>query len=156
MATKEPITINGVSTVGFNVCDTVGNGGKNRTDNGDVMLIQAMLHALANSDGVPAASRVGLTSMSQVPEPTGTFDAKTQHAILSYQRRWHQVLLRVDGVIHPASYQRRNILFGRPGERLMTITHFHHQLLSSTNLLPDYTIELTRKFPRLAPLLRPC
>ena len=159
MAAMVNITINGVESMGFNVCDTVGTGGKNRKDNGDVMLVQVMLNLVAQHlDSRPSASNVGLKSMDELPEPTGTFDEKTRHAILSYQRRYHRALLRVDGVVHPASYRNRNIRFGRPGDLLMTITHLHWLLLNSPTLLAgqqDYSLRLIGKFPKLFPLFQP-
>ena len=124
-----------------------------------MMLVQAMLNLIAHqADSTPSAQNIGLASMSEVPEPTGEFDAKTRHAILSYQRRYHRGLLSVDGVVHPASYRNRNIRYGRPQDRLMTITHFHWMLMNAPTLLAGqmtYTSQLLHKFQKLHPLLQP-
>ena len=169
MATVSKITLHGVDNTGFNVGETVGNGQRNRTDTGDVLVVQIMLHLIAHSDAAtPSPSRVGLVSWCEVPEPTGNWDAKTGQAILSYQRLFRSQLLAVDGVIHPASYSlasgcQRNIAWGPTraatpqNSSFMTITHLHKILLMSmygTFYHSTYVPDVLRKFPKLGPMLR--
>src|SRR5262245_50038112 len=86
MATISKIACNGRDTMGFNIGDTVGNGCRNRNDNGDVMVVQIMLHLIAHYFSMePSPDMIGLASMDEVPEPTGKWDAKTGRAIQSYQ-----------------------------------------------------------------------
>jgi hypothetical protein len=160
MALFTNIIINGVETAGYNVGATVGNGAKNRKDNGDVLLVQIMLYLMVHHlESTPQPQNIGLASIDQVPEPTNEFDPKTRDAILSYQGRYHRALLAVDGVVHPASYRLapswryRNIRFGN-GERIMMITHLHWMLLNAVGLskgAPDYTYHPA--FGKLRPLL---
>src|SRR5262249_44845134 len=135
--------------------------GSNRSHNGDVMVVQAMLHVIAHHHvSGPDPVNIGLNSMDEVPEPTGTIDRKTLRAILSYQAVHSLALLAVDGVIHPASYRlspsgrQRNIRFGE-GDRLMTITHMHFKMSRTTLSTPTagYVTQVLNKFPRLRPLL---
>jgi hypothetical protein len=151
--------INGVETTGYNVGATVGSGGRNRKDNGDVLLAHVVLHLIAHHfDGAPQPWNIGLTSTDQVPEPTNELDPKTRDAILSYQRRYQRALLAVDGVVHPASYRLapswryRNIRFGN-GERIMMIAHLHWMLLNATGLPKGGEYTFHAAFRKLHPLL---
>jgi peptidoglycan hydrolase-like protein with peptidoglycan-binding domain len=160
MATIAKITMNGYDSRGFNITETVGgNGSSNRTNNGDVMVVQIMLHLIAYYQwSTPSAQTIGLASLDEVPVPTNVFDEKTRRAILRYQQYYRPALRAVDGVVHPASYRlealgrQRNIQVG-PG--LMMITHLHEVLRSgdSPAVSKDYTAFALRKFPRLGPML---
>jgi hypothetical protein len=159
MAKKDIITINGVRTACLNTDRPVGSNLAN--DSCDVLLVQAMLKRLAEL-GVSREGFLGLPSRDAVPEPNGNFeDGKTLNAILSYQRRNARKLLRVDGVIHPAAYQGRNIE-DHLGARFMTITLLHLHLVSLTQMAlgpspvtvdpATYITDLLR----IAPALRRC
>jgi hypothetical protein len=163
MAMVAQITINGVEGTGFNVSERVGlNGASNRRDNGDLMVVQAMLHIIAHHDlRGPNPGRIGLRQMDQVPEPTNTMDWRTDQAIEFYQRRFAHELLAVDGVVHPASYRvaggvPRNVRTDRPGDRLMTITHLHRACMATSlhTMQGGYVQQVLARFPRLATLLQ--
>jgi hypothetical protein len=121
MAKKDRVTyIHGglVSTIEtVNVHYRVGRGGENRPD--DVMLIQALFRLIA-SDPVITSRQLGIP-VAQIPEVTGSCDARTQNCIWAFQWKNCHQLLNVDGVIHPASYENRR-LSGAKGVRLMAIT----------------------------------
>src|SRR5262245_48008673 len=112
MPLKETIIWNGVPGAGLNVGQTVGRGKWNFM--GDVLLVQAMFKRLAE---LGSPKFIGLPSLDAVPEPKGTFDdhGKTETAIWSYQWKYANQMLRVDGIIHPASYQDRNIKVASTG-----------------------------------------
>jgi hypothetical protein len=151
MAARESLTRNGGQEAAINIDAPVGPTKVTRVKNlkGDVMLIQGVLFVLAKRLNPPL---IGLQSMDQVPTPDGTYEAKTEAAILAYQTRYRPELLQADGVIDPASYHRRNII-EHLGSRLMTITHLHEQLRVHFGDA-DYTSELKRLVPQLASWLR--
>lgn len=150
MATREIITVDGVPEPCLNVSETVGeNFGANKI--GDVMLVQAMFKFIVSNF---ALEEIGLTSEDDVPEPTGRFDSATAHLINVFQRKVAHQLLRVDGIIHPASYKDRNLKFGDGKGRMMTITFLHFACVSASPTGVDYTTEITRQFPQLLPWLK--
>jgi hypothetical protein len=153
MAKRETMTVNGKG--GFaclNIDLPVGRSQANTKN--DVKLIQAMFRKLAEWN--PQGPKfLGLGSWNEVPDPKaadGNFeDGRTEKAIWSYQRKFARRLLRVDGIIHPASYQDRNIK-GRWSEiRLMTITLLHEHLLDYSIMASkeDYMTEIKRFVPDL-------
>lgn len=95
-----------------NVDFKVGAGGDNSKS--DVMLIQALF----NFFGRIGHPRLGFP-LKEMPAITGICDAKTNMAILNFQKANRHSLLSVDGVIHPADYFGRTVTFDKP---LMTIT----------------------------------
>ena len=98
---------------------------------------------------------LGVQSRDEVPDPEdgdGNFeDGKTEKAIWSFQRKHARRLLRVDGIIHPAVYQNRNIKGGLADNRLLTITLLHDLLsvfVSSTGST-SYIEPIKRTYPGL-------
>jgi|SRR6185369_11344025 hypothetical protein len=120
MPKKEIISIGTFSGPGVNITFSVGPGG----DNGiaDVILIQTLFNYIGHYNGL-LQTYLGFP-LDEMPEVNGICDPKTKHAILRFQRKNRTRLLSVDGLIHPASYERRNIKPAEP--RLMTITLMHH------------------------------
>jgi hypothetical protein len=151
LATRETITVDGVRQPCLNVTETVGEKfGANKI--GDVMLVQAMFKYIANHFG---SEQIGLTSKDDVPEPTGLFNSDTARLIIVFQRKMARQLIRVDGIIHPASYKDRNLKFGDgPRPRMMTITFLHFGCVGASPTTVDYTTEITRQFPLLLPWLK--
>jgi hypothetical protein len=72
------------------------------------MLIQAMFSYLGKQDRFWV---IGVNSMAELPEATGKYSPKLGHIILNFQRKYHYLVLSVDGLIHPASYQNRHLKF---------------------------------------------
>ncbi len=74
------------------------------------------------------------------------------------------MLLAVDGVVHPAAYERRNIRTNDAGDgKFMTITVLHLLCIGSAPLAggisgvpvpSDYTADIVRVFPQLVPWLK--
>jgi len=163
MAMVTAITIDGTTSAGFNLSDKVVAGSSNGRTNGDLMVVQVMLHIIAHFDPQgPNPGRIGLRLMDQVPEPNNTMDWRTDQAIEFYQKRFSHQLLAVDKVVHPASYQldkagnQRNVRTDRPGDRLMMITHLHRACMA-TKLHASrggYVQMALTKFPKLATLLQ--
>ena len=131
---------------GFNISASVGRGGDNHE--GDVMLLQAMFQYIASYNERVFAGW-GSKPIT-LPEVTGHYNHATARAITSYQNKWAHVVLRVDGLIHPAAYENR-ILADRSSNRLMTITLLHlHACYAARNLGDnDYTQTIPRLFPSL-------
>lgn len=120
MAKKENITIGNVSEASVNIDFSVGKGADNLSI--DVILIQTMLHYIGKLGDI-IMHNAGLRA-DEFPEINGVCDKKTERAILKFQRKNVQKLLKVDGMIHPANYQGRRI---KPGEkRVMAITLMHY------------------------------
>lgn len=150
MATKELIKIDDLELWGFNVSQTVGIGGKN--EEGDVMLIQAMFYFLAAHDGL---FYFDAKSLSELTPVDGNYSNRFGRHILNYQKTKDYMLLGVDGLIHPASYQDRKIKFVEGGgdNRLMTITALHLDMaLESPH--GEYVTDLLRFFPALGVWIR--
>jgi hypothetical protein len=130
---------------GFNIGAPVGHGGKNHK--GDVMLLQAMFKYIHSYNDRVFSYGVLPPAL---PAVTGDFNHPTAKVIANYQNKWAHVVLRVDGLIHPASYENR-ILADRSSNRLMTITLLHlHACYAARNLGDaDYTEAIPRLFPSL-------
>jgi hypothetical protein len=145
MAKRERITMDDFEDWGLNVTDTVGLGGANKT--GDVMLIQAMFRYLGKRDRFWV---IGVNSMAELPEVNGQFDRRLARIILNFQKKYDYLILSVDGLIHPASYQNRNVKFvSKEDSRLMTITLLHTEMAAATPTDVDYSIAILRDFPNL-------
>lgn len=151
MARKEVLTQNGKREPCVNVDAAVGPVKFARVKNlqGDVMLVQAILHTLGTRVG---AAYVGCRSKDDLPIPNGKYDSKTENAIVGYQKSQPTAMLLTDGIIDHASYRNRNVRIFTPETRLMTITQLHIELrvLFDTS---DYASELTRIVPQLLPWL---
>ena len=121
MAKKEIITMGTVSGSAINIHFSVGAGGSN--DKADVMLIQAMFLYIGSISLDANPTRYLGFPLSDLPAISGVCDSKTKSAILRFQQRNAKRLLGADGLIHPASYEGRNL---KPGlQRMMTITWLH-------------------------------
>jgi hypothetical protein len=151
MAKKDTLTANGAYQECLNVDQPVGKNQRNLKE--DVMLIQAMFKKLAE---LKSPAFLGLRSRDAVPEPTGNFDdGKTENAIWAYQRKNAKRSLRVDGVIHPAAYENRNIKvdFTWATNPLMTITLLHFDLQTSTRALFGFNTTYIEEIKRMVPCL---
>ena len=150
MPKRELIKIDDLEMSGFNVSETVGIGGKN--EEGDVMLIQAIFYFLGAHDQL---STFDVKSLSELTGVDGQYTNRLGQFILSYQKTKDYLLLSVDGLIHPASYEDRKILFGEGGgdNRLMTITSLHLEMALAT-FNEDYTTDFLRFFPGLGVWIR--
>ena len=150
MASKEIITIGTSKLAGINISSPVGPGQDNKPE--DVMLIQATFQYIATGAG---ESRGFLgTEIGEIPLVTGVMNAPTIFAIRNFQQKNLSNVLKVDGIIHPASYKRRVI---KPGTRhLMSITQLHMLCIYANvqrNDGPDYVAGIAKLEPRLAPFL---
>jgi hypothetical protein len=100
----------------FNVTASVGKHGVNSIN--DVFLVQALLKA------IPEGRRGGVPD-NECPQPTGTFDKRTERLIRTYQRAAHkrEKAFR-DGVIN------RAVGFESPGKRRpWTILRLNYDLI---------------------------
>ena len=144
MAKYDAIRIKGKMWLGLSNEQSVGAGGRNNF--GDVLLIQAMLGYLA-----PTVVRAG----DVVPELTGVFDAATGEAIRNFQQEYIVRLIQSDGIIHPPSYEGRDLK--NPFNPLMTITYLHilckHQARQHY-AHEKYPIGITSLYPQLRQHLR--
>jgi hypothetical protein len=147
MPKRELITLNGKSRYGFNIDESVGIMGRNKT--GDILLIQAMLQYIANGLGSLEAGVIPISNF-KVPKLTGVFDGDTMMSLNLFQSLHSQGLLKVDAIIHPASYAGRNI---NPFKPVMTITLLHVLCKSSAKSRGhgDYTTGMIRLLPNLLP-----
>ncbi len=124
-----------------NTMGIVGIGERN--ERGDVMLIQALFKLVGFTEAM-SKLKFGL-SMTELPAVTGILDKKTIRAIKAYQRQNAHRLLRIDGKIHPATYENRiikNILDGR----LMTITLLNEDAIFGAVSVPGGFIQAIRHF----------
>ena len=150
MASKEIVTIGSAKLAGINIASPVGPGQENRFE--DVMLVQATFQYIATGAG-EARGFLG-TEIGNIPLVTGVMNAPTISAIRNFQRKNLREVLKVDGIIHPASYGRRVI---KPGTRhLMSITQLH-MLCIYANIQRndgfDYVAGIVKLEPRLARFL---
>ncbi len=129
MAKKEVINFNRDKTTGVNTHFTVGPGGGN--GQADVMLVQALFRCITNVSLPFIKMKAGLTS-SDLSVADGICGKKTNLSILKFQRANAHKLIRVDGRIHPASYEGRVIgsdmtdyIYKDKTEPIMTITLLH-------------------------------
>jgi hypothetical protein len=145
MAVRERIKMDDYEFWGLNVTESVGIGGANKI--GDVMMIQAMFRYLGMHDRFWV---IGVKSLAELPEVNGKYDRKLGRIILNFQKKYDYLLLSVDGLIHPASNQNRNIKFSSSdNNRLMTITLLHTEMLEATDTGIDYTKAILRDFASL-------
>ena len=150
MAKREMIQVDGNEEWGLNVSETVGIGGRNKR--GDVMLIQAMFRYIVKSG---RESLVGVSSIDELPQVDGNYDGRLGHLILNYQRNNRERLLNIDGVIHPASYQNREIKDkGIYPLMTMTLLHWHTFITANVALGADYTTAFLNEFPSLRAWVR--
>jgi peptidoglycan hydrolase-like protein with peptidoglycan-binding domain len=105
MAKKDTMNLHGFEFATVNLDARVGLRGENRPD--DVMLIQTLFRYIAFDSGF-SIGRLGL-DVTRTLEIDGLCGAVTQRVIRHFQRKNARRLLRVDGVIHPASYKGRVI-----------------------------------------------
>lgn len=149
MPAKEIITLGGFREPAVKITFTVGAGG----DNGpaDVMLIQTLFHYISNINGMPMKN-IGFP-LTEIPEITGRCDAKTKKAILSFQRKNAGKLLNIDGLIHPAAYQGRNIRAGEPRVMTMTLLHYYATDMAVHRSESNYIDGLIKMVPQLRPWL---
>ncbi len=147
MPRRDQISIDGNTDYGLNVFDTVGVGGTNNP--GDVMVIQAMFRYLYELWAKPEYAAFGSLRSGFLLHPDGSINQKTNNAIRSFQRFFYWSVLNVDGRIHPAKYENRNITTGA-GKRLMTITLLHQELWMAEETGVDYTISIAKRFPNVA------
>jgi hypothetical protein len=145
MAVRERIKMDDYEFWGWNVSESVGIGGANKI--GDVMMIQAMFRYLGMHDRFWV---IGVDSLAELPEVNGKYTGKLGRIILNFQKKYDYLLLSVDGLIHPASNQDRNIKFSSgDNNRLMTITLLHTEMLEATDTGIDYTKAALRDFAGL-------
>jgi len=128
-----------------NISDIVGVGGSN--EKSDVMLIQALFKLVGYSE-FWARKYFGV-GPTELPEPTGIFDAKTIQAIWGFQRRMAHRLLNVDGKIHPGNYKNRVIK--DIGGRLMMITLLNLEAVDGA--LMEHGTEVIPALKQVAPQL---
>jgi len=114
---------------------------------GDVILIQAMFRFIA--EGFEETSNLGLASPDDLPELSGFADSKTINAIRSFQTRWVNLLLRTDGLIHPANYFRNLQVSG--SKPRMSITMIHLLAENAAALMNE--VDYTQVMPQLFPIL---
>jgi hypothetical protein len=152
MARRDIMTANGARLEVLNIDQPVGKNQPN--DRMDVKLIQAMFWTLAKWD-INGLRVLGPQSWTEVPDPrtgNGNFeDGRTEKAIWIYQRKYAHRLLRVDGIIHPAMYQNRNIEGLFNDIRLMTITLLHDMLLANLPGAPVGVSSYIEGIKRIAP-----
>lgn len=144
MAKYDAVRIKGKLWLALSNDQSVGVGGVNET--GDVMLIQAMLRYISPFDFVRAGNII--------PELTGDFNTATGDAIKNFQQEYSVRLLQIDGVIHPPSYEGRDLK--NPFNPLMTITFLHILCKNTAKYYAHegYTFGITFLFPQLLPHLR--
>lgn len=151
MAKKDKVTfINGghVSTVDtVNVHYRVGQGGENRPD--DVMLVQTLFRLIAYNPRI-ASTQLGV-SIAQVPEITGSCDARTLSCIRAFQRANRSRLLNpYDGLIHPASYENRRVVAGGVQMAITLLSGFASEALLMRNIFDsEIAADLAKFEPRL-------
>ena len=125
MSYRDVMTMGGNKNVVLNIQMAVGikNENNRRIFNAskDVMLIQAMFGFIKKYDNSAPFSRA--VQFKDLPSVNGTFNNQTANMIEVYQQANAQILLKVDGIIEPAHYYHRNIVFNsKHGSRRMTIT----------------------------------
>lgn len=137
----------------WNTHNLVGDVGIGINDPGDVMVIQAMLSNIAVSP-IPVFDifRAKISLWFGVLSVNGTFDMFTSNVIKGYQEFRSDMLISVDGLIHPADYKGRTITikWGLP-VRLMTITMLHLDSVQANRRVGgrDYTMDFKLSHPQL-------
>src|SRR6185369_9619547 len=149
MAKKETFTLNtGTPINAINLDFRVGEHGENR--HADVMLIQSLFQYI----GVKGNAGNRCVEGIRLPGVDGICGPVTKRAIRQFQNKHSHRLLRVDGVIHPASYNGRKMAdISKP---VMTIMLLHFFATDAALFLSDadYFAGLIRIEPRLSPFLR--
>jgi hypothetical protein len=147
MAKYDAVRIKGKMYLTLSNDHSVGAGSRNEIS--DVMLIQAMLRYI-----VPYQLMIAEPAPSY-PAVTGVFDAETGEAINHFQSSFSPRLLNLDGVVHPPSYEGRDLKepLLKP---LMTITMLHIICKHSTKFYAHsrYPLDITRLMPQLLPFLK--
>lgn len=149
MPKKESFTLNtGTPIEAANLDFRVGEHGENRQ--ADVMLIQSLFQYIGAKGNAARRCVEGI----RLPSVDGICGAITKRAIRQFQHKHSHRLLRVDGVIHPASYNGRKI--ADLGSPVMTIMLLHFFASDASLFLSDadYFSGLIRIEPRLSPFLR--
>ena len=121
-------TGSGAITEGINLDFRVGVRGENRI--GDVLAIQTLFRYIGLDDEF---KRRFLGDMI-IPESDGVCGPITLRAIRQFQNKNRSRLIRVDGVIHPASYRGRTVDTQKP---VMTITLLHFFAWEAMGFQPD-------------------
>lgn len=107
MAKLEKANLKGEIIIHGNLSGTVGPGGRNERN--DVLLIQALFQVAASNNRIITKELFGLERPGYLPAVTGNLDLATIEAIWRFQVYNARRLLGVDGIIHPASYEKREI-----------------------------------------------
>lgn len=115
MATIEIVDFKTSRDPQVNISKVVGAGQIN--DKNDVMTIQTLFRLVGFSD-YHAKKNFGLT-FKDLPEITGTCDAKTIRAIWAFQRKMAHRLRNIDGKVHPGNYKNRVLKEGQAGRQMM-------------------------------------
>ena len=145
MAYKQIININGTNEPAVNIRWNVGPGAPNGP--ADVMLIQTFINYLSFYGKTPTSKHTGL-GPGELPAMDGKFGPKTARAVLQFQRQNARFLQNVDGIVHPASYNGRN-LSGRPRYMTITLMHLFGQERALMENQPSYIDGLIRLNPAL-------
>ena len=149
MAKKESFTLNtGTPIEAVNLDFRVGEHGENRQ--ADVMLIQSLFQYIGLKGNAARRCVEGI----RLPGIDGICGPITRRAIRHFQHKHAHRVLRVDGVIHPASYNGRRVAdLTKP---VMTIMLLHFFATDASLFLsdPDYFSGLVKLEPRLGPFLR--
>lgn len=107
MAKIEIANLKGEKVKHANISNVVGPGGRNERN--DVMLIQALFKVATGYSPYITKELFGWERTRYLPEVTGDLDLTTIEAIWRFQVYNATRLLSADGVIHPASYAKREI-----------------------------------------------
>ena len=107
MARIEIANLKGDKVNHANISGVVGPGGRNERN--DVMLIQALFKVVGAENSHMTKERFGIERYRDLPIITGDLDPLTIETIWRFQRHNAHRLLSVDGKIHPANYEKREL-----------------------------------------------
>jgi len=145
MARRDVMNISrfGTPMEGINLDFRVGLNAENRI--GDVLAVQTLFRYI----GLDAEFKKRFLGDMTIPKSDGICGSITLRAIRHFQRKNAGKLIRVDGVIHPASYKGRMVDYQKP---LMTITLLHLFAWEAMGFQPDvdYVDGLIRIQPNVA------
>jgi hypothetical protein len=145
MARRDVMKISrfGTSMEGINLDYRVGVRGDNRF--GDVLVVQTLFRYI----GLDKDFKKRFLGDMKIPESDGICGPITLGAIRHFQQKNANRLIRVDGVIHTASYKGRMVDYQKP---LMTITLLHLFAWEAMGFQPDidYVDGLIRLQPDIA------
>src|SRR5262245_35358118 len=148
MAKRDMMSSNRFSTAieAINLNFRVGVNGENRV--GDVLVIQTLFRYI----GLDEEFKDRFLGNMKIPESDGVCGPITRRAIRHFQQKNAHRLIRVDGVVHPASYKGRTVDVSKP---LMTITLLHFFAWEAMGFQPDtdYISGLLRLQPSIEPYL---